>query len=295
MTREADGQKFQEEIKMKKIITLALILLMVFSMAACGGNNDVEAGAPITVISREDGSGTRGAFTELMGIAVDDVDHTTQMAEISQSTSVVMTTVAGNKNAIGYISLGSLNDTVKAVNVDGVEPTVANIKAGEYAVSRPFLTVTKGQLTDVASDFMAYIMSAEGQAIIAEDGYITVNDNAEAYETKTGLSGRIVIAGSTSVAPVMQKLADAYKAVNADVTIEIQQTGSGAGITSTIEGACDIGMSSRDLKAEELAKGLDGTTIAMDGIAVIVNNENTVTDLTSEEIRQIFTGEVTEW
>ena len=281
---------------MKKIITLALTLLMVFSLAACGGNgNNAEAGAPITVISREDGSGTRGAFTELMGIAVDDVDHTTQMAEISQSTSVVMTTVAGNKNAIGYISLGSLNDTVKAVKVDGVEPTVENIKAGSYAVSRPFLTVTKGTLTDVAADFMTYIMSADGQAIIAEDGYIAVNDNAAAYETKTGISGRIVVAGSTSVAPVMQKLADAYKTVNADVTIEIQQTGSGAGITSTVEGACDIGMSSRELKTEEIEKGIEGTTIAMDGIAVIVNNENAADDLTSEQIRQIFTGEVTEW
>ena len=280
---------------MKKIITLALTLLMVFSLAACGGNNDAEAGTPITVISREDGSGTRGAFTELMGIAVDDVDHTTQMAEISQSTSVVMTTVAGNKNAIGYISLGSLNDTVKAVKVDGVEPTVENIKAGSYAVSRPFLTVTKGTLTDVAADFMTYIMSADGQAIIAEDGYIAVNDNAAAYETKTGISGRIVVAGSTSVAPVMQKLADAYKTINEEVTIEIQQTGSGAGITSTVEGACDIGMSSRELKAEEIEKGIEGTTIAMDGIAVIVNNENAADDLTSEQIRQIFTSEVTEW
>ena len=280
---------------MKKIITLALTLLMVFSLTACGGNSDAEAGAPITVISREDGSGTRGAFTELMGIAVDDVDHTTQMAEISQSTSVVMTTVAGNKNAIGYISLGSLNDTVKAVKVDGVAPTVENIKAGSYAVSRPFLVVTKGQLADAAADFMKFIMSAEGQAIVAEDGYISVDDTTPAYETKAGLSGRIVVAGSTSVAPVMQKLADAYKTINTDVTIEIQQTGSGAGITSTVEGACDIGMSSRELKDAEIEKGIEGTTIALDGIAVIVNNNNAADDLTSEQIRQIFTGEVTQW
>lgn len=283
-------------MKMKKLITATLLIVMVFSMAACGRDADgQEEGAPITVISREDGSGTRGAFTELMGIAVDDVDNTTPAAEISQSTSVVMATVAGNKNAIGYISLGSLNDTVKAVKVDGVEPTVANIKAGSYAVSRPFLVVTKDQLTEVAEDFLGFIMSAEGQAVIAEDGYIAVDEAAAAYETKAGLSGRIVVAGSTSVAPVMQKLADAYKAINADVTIEIQQTGSGAGITSTTEGACDIGMSSRELKDEEVAKGIKGTTIAMDGIAVIVNNENEVTDLTSEQIRQIFTGEVTQW
>ena len=284
---------------MKKLITIVLTLVMVFSMAACGGSGDGEsgqqAGTPITVISREDGSGTRGAFTELMGIAVDDVDHTTQMAEISQSTSVVMTTVAGNKNAIGYISLGSLNDTVKAVKVDGAEPSVENIKAGNYAVSRPFLVVTKGQLSETAEDFLSFIMSADGQAIVEEDGYITADDEAASYETKSGISGRIVVAGSTSVAPVMQKLADAYKAIYTDVTVEIQQTGSGAGITSTKEGACDLGMSSRALKAEEEAEGIEGTTIALDGIAVIVNNENSADDLTSEQIRQIFTGEVTQW
>lgn len=283
---------------MKKIIVTVLALVMVFALTACGKDGDDqqgEDGAPITVISREDGSGTRSAFTELMGIAVDDVDHTTQLAEISQSTSVVMTTVAGNKNAIGYISLGSLNDTVKAVKVDNVEPTVENIKAGNYAVSRPFLVVTNGELSAQAEDFMKYIMSAEGQAIIAEAGYIAVDDAAEAYETKAGISGRIVVAGSTSVAPVMQKIADAYKAVNTDVTIEIQQTGSGAGITSTIEGACDLGMSSRALKDTETEKGIEGTTIAMDGIAVIVNNENPAEDLSSETIRQIFTGEITEW
>jgi len=284
---------------MKKLITIVLTLVMVFSMAACGNSEDGEsgqqAGAPITVISREDGSGTRGAFTELMGITVDDVDHTTQMAEISQSTSVVMATVAGNKNAIGYISLGSLNDTVKAVKVDGAEPSVENIKAGNYAVSRPFLVVTKGQLSETAEDFLSFIMSADGQAIVAEEGYITADDGAAAYETKSGISGRIVIAGSTSVAPVMQKLADAYKAIYTDVTVEIQQTGSGAGITSTKEGACDLGMSSRALKAEEEAEGIEGTTIALDGIAVIVNNENSADDLTSEQIRQIFTGEVTQW
>ncbi len=278
---------------------MVLTLVMAVSMVACGNNdngeNGQQAGAPITVISREDGSGTRGAFTELMGIAVEDVDHTTQMAEISQSTSVVMATVAGNKNAIGYISLGSLNDTVKAVKVDGIEPTVENIKASQYAVSRPFLVVTKGQLSEVAEDFLNFIMSADGQAVIAEDGYITADDGAAPYETRAGISGRIVAAGSTSVAPVMQKLADAYKAINSDVTIEIQQTGSGAGITSTKEGACDLGMSSRTLKAEEEAEGIEGTTIALDGIAVIVNNENSADDLTSEQIRQIFTGEVTQW
>ena len=260
---------------MKKLITVALILTMVFTMAACGGNNADgagEGGNPNTVVSREDGSGTRGAFTELMGIMVDDVDNTTQNAEISQSTSVVVTTVAGNKNAIGYISLASLDDSVKAIKVDGVEPTVDNIKAGTYPVSRPFLVVTNDKLNDLTKDFIGFIMSSEGQAVIAADGCIAVDDAAPAYETKSGLKGKIAIGGSTSVAPVIQKLADAYKAINADVTIEIQQTGSGAGITSTTEGACDIGMSSRELKDEEVAKGIKLTNIAMDGIEVIVNN-----------------------
>ena len=283
----------------KKIAASALALTMVFAMTACGGKDNAEesgrGGAPITVVSREDGSGTRGAFTELMGIMVDDVDNTTPKAEISQSTSVVMTTVAGNKNAIGYISLASLDDSVKAVKVDGVEATVENIKAGSYPVSRPFLVVTGKKTDDLTKDFINFIMSKEGQAIIEEDGCISVNEDVKAYETSSGLKGKIAVGGSTSVAPVMQKLADAYKAINPDVEIEIQQTGSGAGITSTIEGAVNLGMSSRELKDEELAKGIKGETVAMDGIAVIVNNDNPAEDLTSEQIRQIFTGEVTEW
>ena len=284
---------------MKKLLAIALTIAMIFSMAACGNGGSeegAEGGAnPITVVSREDGSGTRGAFVELMGIMVDDVDQTTQSAEITQSTSVAMTTVAGNEKAIGYISLGSLDDSVKAVKVDGVEPSVDTIKAGQYAVSRPFEVVTNDELSNLAADFISYIMSAEGQAIIAEEGYITIDDNAPAYEQKSDLSGKIVLAGSTSVSPVMLVLADAYKAIYSGVEIEVQQTGSGAGITSTIEKACDIGMSSRALKPEELEQGLTETTIAMDGIAVIVNKANTVEDLTSEQIRQIFTGEVTDW
>lgn len=283
---------------MKKILALTLCVVMAIAVFTGCGNNNADSktdGAPITVISREDGSGTRGAFTELMGIMVDDVDNTTTSAEISQSTSVVLTTVAGNKNSIGYVSLGSLNDTVKAVKVDGVDATVENIKGGSYAVSRPFLVVTNDKLTDVSKDFIKFILSKQGQDIIAEEGYITIDDNAADYETQKGIKGKIVLAGSTSVSPVMQKLADAYKAIYSDVTLEIQQTGSGAGITSTIEGACDIGMSSRDLKPEETAEDIEGITIAMDGIAVVVNNENSVEDLTSEQIRQIFTGEVTDW
>jgi len=277
--------------KMKRTISVMLILIMaITALTGCGGaNND------ISVISREEGSGTRDAFVELMGIKVDDTDNTTVNAEVSSSTSVVMTTVAGNENAIGYISMGSLNDTVKAIKVDGVEATAENVKNGSYKVARPFNIVTGKNLSDLAEDFMSFILSKDGQEIISEEGYIQINDSAPAYTKKSGLEGRIVLAGSTSVAPVMDVLADAYKEMYPDVEIEIQQTGSGAGITSTIEGACDIGMSSRDLKSEETSKGVSQTKIAMDGIAVIVNLENPVEDLTAEQIRQIFTGEMTTW
>lgn len=249
----------------------------------------------ITVISREEGSGTRGAFIELMGIEDDDGDHTVDTAEISNSTSVVTQTVAGNTSAIGYISLGSLNDTVKAIKVDGVEPTVENIKAGSYAVSRPFeVCYQEKNLTDLGRDFLSFIMSAEGQKIIAEEGYIAVGEAAEPY-TGSGMSGNLSLNGSTSVSPVMEVLSEAYRAINPDVTIDIQQTGSGAGITATIDGSCEIGMSSRSLKDEELSQGLTEQQIALDGIAVIVNRDNGVADLTTEQIRQIFTGEITNW
>ena len=277
--------------KMKRTIAVMLVLVMaITALTGCGGAN-----SDISVISREEGSGTRDAFVELMGIKVDDTDNTTVNAEVSSSTSVVMTTVAGNENAIGYVSMGSLNDTVKAINVDGVAATAKNVKDGSYKVARPFNIVTGKNLSNLAEDFINFIMSEDGQNIIEKEGYIKTSDKAQAYKKSEGLSGRIVLAGSTSVAPVMDVLADAYKQINSDVEIEIQQTGSGAGITSTIEGACDIGMSSRDLKSEETAKGVSQTKIAMDGIAVIVNLENTVEDLTAEQIRQIFTGEMTTW
>ena len=276
-------------MKTRKIAQAMTALTLTAAMfTGCAGTN-----SSITVISREDGSGTRDAFTELMGILVDDTDNTVATAEISNSTSVVMQSVVGNKNAIGYISLGSLNDEVKAVSVDGVAATADNIVNGTYNVSRPFNIATKEDISELAADFVTYILSADGQAIIEEEGYISVSD-AEAY-TPAGLTGTIVIAGSTSVAPVMEVLADEYKALNEGVTIEIQQTGSSAGMTSTIEGACDIGMASRDVKDSEIAEGLIPTVIAMDGIAVIVHHENAVENLTSEQIRGIYTGEITDW
>ena len=249
---------------------------------------------PISVISREEGSGTRGAFVELMGVVDEnDNDITTLNAEITNSTSVMLTTVAGNPAAIGYVSLGSLSDDVKAVKVDGAEATTDNVKSGTYTVARPFLLAYKdGSLSDAAQDFLTFIMSADGQSIINEEGYISVEEG-EAY-TASGVTGKIVLDGSTSVAPVMEALADAYKALNPDVTVEIQQTGSGAGITSAIEGVCDFGMSSRELKDSEKAE-LVSTQIAMDGIAVIVNNSNTIDNLTSEQIKGIYLGETTDW
>lgn len=274
---------------MKKIIS-AVLCLSAFTavLSGCGSKN----GSTITVISREEGSGTRGAFVELMGILdKNDKDLTTTSSETSQSTSVVISTVQGNRNAIGYISLGSLNDSVKAIRVDGVEATVDNVKSGSYSIARPFVICTKEELSAAAEDFINFILSDNGQEIVGEE-YISVSSGTY---TSTGASGKITVAGSTSVGPVMERIADAYMDINPDITVEIQQTGSGAGITSTIEDACDIGMSSRELKQEEIDKGLTATQIALDGIAVIVNNENTVDDLTSEQIKSIYIGETTDW
>ena len=274
---------------MKRFLALlSCAVLMAAAAVGCGSQNE-----KITVVAREDGSGTRSAFSELMGIVKDDKDNTTDTAEVTNSTSVMLTTVAGNKAAIGYVSLGSLNDTVKAVKVDGVEATAENVKAGKYAVSRPFNIVTVKALTPLAQDFVSYILSTDGQAVVDEKGYISVTQG-EAYKA-SGQTGTLTIAGSTSVAPLMEVLADKYMALNSGVKIEIQQSGSSAGITSAVEGVCQIGMASRELKDSETAKGVTATKIAMDGIAVIVNKDNSCSELTSDQIRKIYTGETTQW
>lgn len=274
---------------MKRFLALlSCAVLMAATAVGCGSQNE-----KITVVSREDGSGTRSAFSELMGIVKDDKDNTTDTAEVTNSTSVMLTTVAGNKAAIGYVSLGSLNDTVKAIKVDGVEATAENVKAGKYAVSRPFNIVTGKDLTPLAQDFISYILSTDGQAVVDEKGYISVTQG-EAYKA-SGQTGTLTIAGSTSVAPLMEVLADKYMALNSGVKIEIQQSGSSAGITSAVEGVCQIGMASRELKDSETAKGVTATKIAMDGIAVIVNKDNSCSELTSDQIRKIYTGETTQW
>ena len=307
---------------MKKFICTALTLaLVVGSLAGCGSSSSKETAASgaaateakqtegastagdfdtskeISVNSREDGSGTRGAFIELFGVeekAADGtkVDNTTVEANITNSTAVMMTSVAGDPYAIGYISLGSLNDTVKAVKIDGAEATTENVANGSYKVARPFNIVTKDGLSDVAQDFVDYIMSAEGQDIIEKNGYIKIDQNAAAY-VGSQPSGKIVVAGSSSVSPVMEKLKEAYLAVNTNADIEIQTSDSTTGITSAQEGICDIGMASRDLKDTET--DVTATTIAQDGIAVIVNNENPVENLTSDQVKSIFTGETTSW
>ena len=332
--RPSHGPHIEEDYIMKKSIKLALAAVMAMSMmTACGasatetaapaadtsaaaaGDTTVaatEAAAPeaqteaagasmegaIDVISREDGSGTRGAFIELFGVEQKDasgekVDYTTDDAEITNSTEVMITSVAGDKQAIGYISLGSLNDSVKALKIDGAAATVDDIKDGTYKIARPFNIVTTGEVSDVAQDFINFIFSEEGQKVVEDNGYIS-QGNQGTY-TASGKSGKVTVAGSSSVTPVMEKLAEAYKALNSEVTVEVQQSDSTTGVTSALEGVCDIGMASRDLKEEETAKGAQGQVIAMDGIAVVVNNDNPVDDLTSEQVKDIYVGDTTDW
>ena len=269
------------------------------SSDAGSGSDSGSASQPISVVSREDGSGTRGAFVELTGVEEKDADgnktdNTTADAIISNSTEIMMTTVSGDEYAIGYSSTGSLNDTVKALNVDGVEPTAQNIKDGKYSLSRPFNIATKGTPGKLAQDFIDYILSEEGQKVVEDNGYIASVDDAKAFKS-SGESGKLVVAGSSSVTPVMEKLAEAYKAVNKKAEIEIQESDSTTGMTAAADGTCDIGMVSRELEDSEKDKGLTSQAIALDGIAVIVNTQNTRTEITTDMVKKIFTGEVTDW
>lgn len=297
----------------KRLLMVAMGAVLAFGLlgvAGCAGGNGAAAtggsdgssastspSGQISVYSREDGSGTRGAFIELFGIEEKDangdkVDMTTPSAAITNSTSVMMTSVSGDESGIGYISLGSLNDTVKALSIDGAEATAENVKNGEYKVSRPFNIVTKDGVSDVAQDFIDYIMSAEGQKVVEDNGCISVADSAGSY-TASGATGKIVIAGSSSVTPVMEKLSEAYKALNPDVTIEVNQSDSTTGVNMAAEGTCDIGMVSRELKDSE--SNVKATVIAQDGIAVIVNPGSSLDNLTSDQVKGIYTGELTTW
>ena len=288
----------------KKCVVFTLVSVLLLSvLAGCGkggegGSAEFDGAKEINVLTREDGSGTRGAFIELFGIeqkneAGEKVDYTTDSAAVTNSTSVMMTTVSGDLYAIGYVSLGSMNSTVKAIQIDGSDATVENIKNETYKIARPFNIATKDGLSDTAQDFIDFIMSADGQTVIEENGYISVSD-AEPYSGRMD-TGKIVISGSSSVTPVMEKLKEAYLEKNSNVVIEIQQNDSSTGISDTIDGTCDIGMASRELKDSEKESGLTATVIAMDGIAVIVNNDCPVNGLTSEQVKDIFMGSITQW
>jgi len=270
------------------------VALAAAMLASCGGSSD-----KITVISREDGSGTRGAFIELTGIEEKDsngnkTDNTKKDALICKSTDVVLTQVSGDKNAIGYISFGSLNDTVKALKVEGVEPSTATIESGDYKIVRPFNIAVKDGLSDAAQDFENYILSSEGQDIIEKAGYIKIDKSAAAYSSNNA-SGKVVVSGSSSVTPVMEKLAEAYQKANTNVTVDVQQSDSSTGIKDAINGTSDIGMASRDISDDELSQGIKSVTIAQDAIAVIVNKDNAVEDITMDEIKAIYTGSKTTW
>ena len=311
---------------MKKLTAILIALTMVAGLAACATTpaapeatqapateatqapaadaTEAPTAAPaafdkdIVVVSREDGSGTRGAFIELFGVEQKDadgkkVDYTTLDAEIVNSTSVVLQTVAGNDAAIGYISLGSLNDTVKALQIDGADATIANVKDGSYKISRPFNIVTKAEVSEAAKAFIDFILSAEGQKVVADNHYIPM-DNAPAF-AGSSVAGKVVVAGSSSVTPVMEKLKEAYVALNPNAEIEIQMSDSSTGVKMAIEGTCDIGMASRALKDSETAEGVASTVIATDGIAVIVNLSNPISGLTAEQVRQIYVGETLSW
>ena len=297
-------------MKMKKFIAvLSIACMMAVTAVGCGSSSSADtssdngsdtasewdAASAITVVSREEGSGTRGAFTELFGVVdEDDNDMTTMDAQVTNNTSVMMTTVSENEYAIGYISLGSLDESlVKAVSIDGAEATAENIENGSYTVSRPFnVAVKKGLDNAVATDFMSFIMSTEGQAVVADEGYIPVS-NVTAY-AGSAPEGSCVVGGSSSVSPLMEKLVEAYKEVNPNASIELQTSDSTTGMTSAIEGSYDIGMASRELKEEEAAE-LDSTVIATDGIAVIVNQNNPTDDMTVDQVKSIYLGDVTTW
>ena len=309
---------------MKKILCILGTCLLVSGLTACSSTNattndvtttagesstttgevpksDTSSGSasgPITVVSREDGSGTRGAFIELFGIeesneSGEKMDLTTQEAEITNSTAVMMTTIAQNENSIGYISLGSMNDQVKAVKIDGIEASIDTVKDKSYPISRPFQIVTKDGVSDLAKDFISFITSEEGQKVVEENGYVS-EGNTGSY-VKSNLSGKIVVAGSSSVTPVMEKLKESYLVWNPDVTIEVQQSDSTTGAISAIEGVCDIGMISRDIKDSERESGLTETVIALDGIAVIVSLDSPIDQLTKEQVKSIYTGDVINW
>lgn len=273
-----------------KVVGAFLSTVLIFSaivLSSCGGDS-----SDIYAITREEGSGTRSAFAELVGLVNEDgSDAISSSAEVTNNTAVMMTSVAGNESAIGYMSLGSLDDSIKAVDIDGVSATKENVKNGSYKIKRPFNIVRKASISKVAQVFIDYILSSDGQKIIADEGYIE-NESAKKFDNPS-VSGKLTIGGSSSVSPVMEKLIEAYKKVNPKVDIELQTSDSSTGIEQATNGTLDIGMASRDLKPEE--KGLKQVTICQDGIAVIVNIANELSSLTIDQVRDIFNGTITKF
>ena len=287
-----------KKIDVKKLVGIAVSACVIFSAFTSCTEEKWNKNSSINVLSREDGSGTRGAFIELFGVEKKNaqgkkVDYTTDEASITNSTAVMLTTVAGNKYAIGYVSLGSLSSSVKAVKIDGVSATVDNINNGSYKIARPFNVAVRNNLSNAAQDFLNYILSSDGQDIIAANKYIKV-PAANSYNA-SGISGKIVVSGSSSVSPVMEKLIEAYKSLNPSVQIELQTSDSTTGVINAIDGTCDIGMASRALKDSEKEKGVREVTIAIDGIAVIINNDNPVESLKKSDVEGIFTGKINSW
>lgn len=256
---------------------------------------DFDASSDIHVITREDGSGTRTAFTEIAGVVDEnDDDIITPIATVQNGTNAVMQGVAGDVYSIGYISLGSLNDSVKAVSVNGVAAEADLVASGEYEVARNFNVTYGGELSEVAQDFWDFMFSAQGQELAVDEGYVAADASAPEYEAK-GLSGDITIVGSTSVEPVIEAMSEAYRELNPDVSIDITAPGSGAGVTAAIDGTADIGMASRELSDEEQDQVTETAAIAVDGIAVIVHNDNPLEDLSLEDIAGIYLGDLTSW
>ncbi|MDR2508921.1 MAG: extracellular solute-binding protein [Candidatus Ancillula sp.] len=282
-------------IQFAKAFAVLAVFATAISLASCGSNAAQNGSSPISIITREDGSGTRSAFIELFKVQDSDkVDHTIDQASVNNSTAVVMTSVQSDKNAIGYISLGSLNNSVKAVQIDGVEPTVPNIISGSYTIARPFNIATKSDISDATNEFMAYLSSSQAASVIDGAGYIS-EPSTEEYIPAEGVSGKVKIGGSSSVSPLMEKLVEDFESINPDVQIEVQTSDSSTGINGAIDGTFDIAMASRELKASEEDKGLTATTIATDGLVVVVNQENSIDSLTIDQVNKIYTGDITDW
>ncbi len=286
--------------RLRTVVGAFAAALCAVGLIACGQPQAAaeKAADTVAVFSREDGSGTRSAFAELVGLqqkAADGtpVDLTANDAVITNSTSVMLTSVANDPAAIGYVSMGSLTDAVRALAIDGVEATPANVKSGAYKLARPLNFVTKKDLSPAAQDFLAFAASAEGQTVAEKAGYVSAATGKPF--ASNGAQGKVVVAGSSSVSPVAEKIAEAFKQANPNVSVEIQTSDSTTGIALCADGTADVGMASRELADSESAKGLSASPVALDGIAVIVPPSQTVTGLTTQQVRDLFAGDVTSW